>query len=86
MSLTEIIVSIAGVFGSIVVAYLAYRRGTKADDDAQENIAIGKVYEGYGTLLEKLQAANDRLEAKLELAYQRIDKLEAELEEIKKSK
>lgn len=56
---------------SIWLAYLAYKRGKKADDEAQEHAAIAQVYTGYGGLLERYQTDNRELR-------QRVAELERE--------
>lgn len=85
MSLTEIIVALIGLAGSVIVAYLAYQRGAKADNDARESAAAARVLSGYDALMKSLQEANTRLEARLATAYVRMDRLEVEIAELKAS-
>lgn len=72
MNLTEIVAGILGLIGSVGVAYLAYRRGSKADDSAAENVATAQVYAGYGTLLQRIIDDNTDLRRRLGEAEDRI--------------
>lgn len=82
MTWPEIIPIIAaptlGVLSS-VLAYLAYRRGKRADENAAELASTAQVYAGYGGLLERIQNDNADLrkrlidtEARLATAEQRL--------------
>lgn len=56
MSLTEITPFIAGpVMGvlSLWLGFLAYKRGVRADENADENAANAQVYAGYGGLQDR---------------------------------
>lgn len=85
MSLTEIVVALIGLAGSLAIAWFAYRRGVHADEDAREITAAAQVLSGYDALMKNLQEANSKLEERLETAYTRIDRLEVEITELKKS-
>lgn len=82
MNLTEIAVGALGLLGSVVLAFFAYRRGTKADKAVQENIAIANennatatVVAGYGSLLQRIQQDNRELRERLAAAEARIEVL-----------
>lgn len=89
MSPTEVIVGLIGLASAFSGAYLAYRRGTKADDDANENTATAQVYAGYGGLLQRIQEDNTELRRRLVLEAQkcneRIDELRKEIDVLKGS-
>lgn len=65
MGVTEVIASLVIGLPATVLAVLAYMRGSKADDAAQETAANAQVYAGYGGLLENLQDDNADLRRRL---------------------
>lgn len=74
MSLQELTPFIAGpVIGllSTGLAYLGYKRGSRADDAAQENAANAQVYAGYGGLLQHIQEDNVDIRRRLAECEQR---------------
>lgn len=73
MNFTDIIVGFFGLMGSVVVAYLAYKRGVRADDAVDENTKISHIYEGYGSLIKILQDDNAELRQRLAKAEERIE-------------
>lgn len=58
---------------SVALAYLAYRRGSRADVAAQETSANAQVYAGYALLVKQVQADNDDLRRKLQESDQKQD-------------
>lgn len=82
MNSTEIIVAVVGVFGSTILAYFAYRRGSQADKDLQENKAVNQVYEGYGGLLQRITADNQDLRERLAETVRRLEVAEARIDEL----
>ena len=73
---------------STALAYLAYRRGKQADENAAELASTAQVYAGYGGLLERIQNDNKELrqrlfdtEQRLALAEQRLAEAETRLAE-----
>lgn len=76
MGLTEVIASLVIGLPATVLGCLAYRRGSKTDDVAQENIEMGQIYAGYGGLIQNLQDDNADLRLRLAAANQRIAELE----------
>jgi hypothetical protein len=66
---------------SLILAYLAYKRGSRADDNAQENAAIAQVYTGYGDLLKQFRDDNAELRRRLDVAEARIVSLEGQIQD-----
>lgn len=79
MNTTEILAAVSGLVGSSLVAYLAYKRGTKADDAAGENAANAAVYAGYGGLLKTIQDDNTELRRRLIAAEEQIAALREQI-------
>lgn len=75
MNLNDATPFIAGpVIGllSLGLAYLAYKRGAKADDVAADTAAAAQVYAGYGGLLQRIQDDNADLRIRLKQAEDRL--------------
>lgn len=75
MTTAELIGAALTALGGVGVAFFAYRRGQRADDAAAENTATAQVYQGYGGLLERIQADNIDLRKRLAAAEARIASL-----------
>lgn len=58
MSPTEIVVALIGLLGIIVPVYVVNRRGTKADDNAQQIAEHTTLFAGYEGFLERVQEDN----------------------------
>lgn len=73
MSLVEVIVTLIGITMSAFIGYLGLRLRSRADAvveknvaQGQENIAQGRVYTGYGDLLQRNEADNARLRLEMD--------------------
>lgn len=69
MSLTEVLIALAGISVSAFMAYLAFKKSKQADDTAvekAEDAAKAQLYTGYGGLLERID--KDNLEVRRENA------------------
>lgn len=84
--LSDIITPILVALPAIGAAWFAYKRGTKADDKAADNIETSQIFTGYGTLVKTLQ--DDNASIRVELAgckaamEERVAALEAMIAQI----
>jgi hypothetical protein len=65
---------------SVSLGYLAYRRSTRAEQAAQKNGTIGRIYSGFGELIDNLQEDNAGLRSRVEQLARQRDELAAENE------
>lgn len=83
MNTTEVILAVLGLLGVSYPAYLLHKRGTRNDNNVQENTANANLYAGFDSLFDRLDKDNQDLRQEVVNLKQEIANLRKLVEELR---